>query len=328
MSRVMTVIAVVLATAAGAWAQEAKVRASIETMGDVYVGQRVTLVVELLAPGYFSGSPSFDLPDPPSLLIVPPRSSPVVSSETIGDTTYTVQRHELAVFAHRGGEQTVPAIAVRFHFKRQPLDKDAAAAAVKTEPLKFVAKVPPGAEKLGGIISAKHLTATESWKPEPGKAKAGDAFTRTITFAAPDVPAMAFPPFPKQTIDGIGVYPKPPVVLDQSDRGNLQGQRRDTIVYVCQRPGRFVIPAVRFSWFDLESREVRTIDFPSRTIDVAPNPAMPVATTDGRPRAAPVEHHRWKVVLLVLAAAGVIFRYRAVWLERLRPTHLQPLNPG
>lgn len=34
----------------GAVGQEAKVRTSLSTQGDVYVGQRVTLVVELFAP--------------------------------------------------------------------------------------------------------------------------------------------------------------------------------------------------------------------------------------------------------------------------------------
>ena len=47
----------------GAVAQEAKVRASIGTQGDLWVGQRVTLVVELLAPGFFSGMAAFDLPN-------------------------------------------------------------------------------------------------------------------------------------------------------------------------------------------------------------------------------------------------------------------------
>ena len=104
----------------GAVAQEPKVRASIGTQGDLWVGQRIALVVELLAPGYFAGAAAFDLPDPPGLLLTPPEGSPVVSSETIDGTSYTVQRHEVAVFARRAGEQTIPPFTVRFNSDATP----------------------------------------------------------------------------------------------------------------------------------------------------------------------------------------------------------------
>src|SRR5262245_28106181 len=45
-------------------AQEAKVRTSLATTGDLWVGQKVVVVVEVLAPGYFASAVSFDLPDP------------------------------------------------------------------------------------------------------------------------------------------------------------------------------------------------------------------------------------------------------------------------
>jgi len=206
-----------------ALAQDAKVRASLADKGDCWVGERVTLVVELLAPGYFAGAPSFDLPDPPGVLLVPPVGSPTLGSEEIDGTTYTVQRHELSVFARRAGAQTIPPLTVRFRFERQPLDKETVPASVRTEPLSLTAKAPHGAEGLGGIISARGLTAVESWTPaEPKKAKAGDAFTRTVTYAAPDVPAMAFPPFPIARVDGLGAYPKPPEVLDHSERDHRE----------------------------------------------------------------------------------------------------------
>ena len=234
-------------------------------------------------------------------------------------------------FRARAGEQTIPPITVRFQFKRNPLDKDAIAAAVKTEPVSFNAKLPPGAEKLGSLISARNLKVEEAWTPEPGKAKAGDAFTRTITFTAPDVPAMAFPPFPAGKIDGLGIYPKPPEVLDQSDRGNLIGKRRDTITYVCQRAGEFTIPAVRLTWFDLDAQKLQTIDFPAQHLSVSSNPALE-STAAEQGNSAPWTALFW---LLAAAAAALIATlchgYWMPWLSRAlvrwRPVHLQPLNP-
>ncbi len=314
-------------------AQEAKVRTSLGTRGDLWVGERVTLVVELLAPGFFSGVASFDLPNAPGLLLAPPAGSPTISSEAIDGMSYTVQRHEVSVFARRGGGQTLPPFTVRFQFKRNPLDKDSVAATVKTEPVQFRVKVPPGAEKLGNVISARNLKVEETWHPEPGKAKTGDAFTRTITYSAPDVPAMAFPPFPGGSIDGLGTYPKPPEVLDENDRGKLTGKRRDTITYICQRAGRFEIPAARLTWFDLDTQQLQTIDFPARTFDVAPNPAMAGASP---PQPPVVAANAWNSALLRSAFGAVVLGVSALlvparWWRRavapLRPVHLAPLNP-
>lgn len=327
---ILRALLLILFLGIAARAQEPKVRASIEAKGDCWVGQRVTLVVELLAPGYFAGAPSFDLPNAPGLLIIPPTGHPVVSSETIGETSYTAQRHELSVFARRGGEQHIPAFTVRFSFKRTPLDQTAVAATVKTTPVTFSVKVPPGAEKLGGVISARGLTAVEAWKPEPGPAKAGAAFTRTMTFTAPDVPAMAFPPFPVSQVDGLGIYRKPPEVLDRDDRGTLTGQRREMITYVCQRPGEFVIPAARLTWFDLDTKQLQTIDFPARKLTVAVNPALASAAASSATVKPSWFAVSWAFVAVIggaLAACVLLVRFWKPMIAPFRPVHLAPLNP-
>jgi hypothetical protein len=110
------------------------VRTSLPTQGDVYVGKRLTLVVELLAPGFFVSAATFDLPDPAGVLLMPPTGHPVVSSEEIDGVTYTVQRHELFAFAKRAGRQTIPSLPVRFAFKRSPLDASSVSATVRTDP--------------------------------------------------------------------------------------------------------------------------------------------------------------------------------------------------
>jgi hypothetical protein len=279
-----------------------------------------------LAPGFFAGAPTFDLPDPPGLLIVPPHESPTVGTEEIDGTSYTSQRHEFSVFAKRRGELTIPPFTVRFHFKRQPLDKDAVPVAVSTVALKFTAKAPPGTENLGGIISARNLTVTESWKPEAVSGKVGDAFTRTIVFSAPEIPAMAFPPFPAAKVDGLGVYPKPPEILDRSERGELNGERHDRITYVCQRAGRFVIPAAKLTWFDLDANQLRTIDFAARMLEIAPNSSMPTAKQAAHwDLRTMVPFFLWAVA--GLGCAWIVRRNWLRWVAPFRPVHLAPLNP-
>ena len=145
---------------------------------------------------------------------------------------------------------------------------------------------------------------------------------------------MAFPPFPAGPVDGLGVYPKPPLVLDKSDRRELHGERRDAVTYVCQRAGQFTIPAARLTWFDLETQTLQTIDFPARPFEVAPNPAM-ISAPPSAAQAAPADAGRNIVVALVavLGLNGLAFlawKTRAVWrplIDVFRPVHLAPMNP-
>ena len=314
----------------------AKVRTQLEVQGDVWVGQGTTLVVELFSPGFFAGSPTFYLPRVPGVLILQPDERPVLSSEKIDGASYTIQRHELRIYAQRPGLVTVPSFEVRFSTREGaavPLEHRLRTAAISLE-----VKLPPGAEGLATLISARALKATEIWQPEPGTAKAGDAFTRTITFSAPDIPAMAFPPFTTTDVAGLGVYPKAPRLLDHSERGTMRGERQDIITYVCQRPGRFMVPAARFTWWDLDHHQLRKVDFPARTFEVAANPALPdqpVASlsSESRNLRAPI------VSLGVIAAFIVVLAGFTLWISRRRPewwrsirfwspVHLAPLNPN
>jgi hypothetical protein len=318
-------------TAAVAAGPSARVRAALGGTGDVWVGQKLTLVVELLAPGYFASSPVFDLPQVAGILILPPTDRPVVGTETVEGISYTVQRHELAVFARRAGGFDIPPFTVRFDFTPSAGGAGAVAQAVRTEPLRFTANLPPGAEGLRTLVSARSLTAEETWQPQAVNAKAGDALTRTITFSAADVPGMAFPPFRAVRVQGLGVYARNPEVLDHSERGALVGRRRETITYVCERPGHFVIPAAHFTWWNLDDQRLETIDFPERVVDVAANPAFAAVGQAGH-HARERHLRRWLLATatLLVVAAVLVFALARLWWRvaaYFEAVHLAPLNP-
>ena len=319
------------------WAQDsAKVRTTLKAKEKVWVGQRVTLIIELLSPGYFAGSPAFDLPSVPGILILQPDGRPMLGSEVVNHTSYTIQRHELTIFPQRAGHIKIPSFPVRFSTRQGAASP--VLQRLQTDAVSFDANLPPGAEALATLISARDLTATEKWQPEPGAAKAGDAFTRTITFSASDVPAMAFPPFPATEISGLGVYPMAPMLLDQNDRGVTRGERRDSLTYICRRPGQFAVPAARFTWWDPDHHQLRTVDFPARTFEVAANPAMPVppiALSSDPDRNLQAQIRGLGVVAGLIGVLAVfgwwIRRRRPHWWRPLgfwHPVHLVPLNPA
>ncbi|MCE9612886.1 MAG: hypothetical protein K8T26_01330 [Lentisphaerae bacterium] len=316
-----------------AHATEALVRTRLANTGDIWVGQRVTIVVELLSPGFFAGSPAFDLPRVPGVIICPPDDRPVVSAETIGASSYSVQRHELAVYAQRAGHIDIPPWDARFATRlgtAAPVQQR-----LTTRAIAFDVLLPPGAQGLTTVISARDLQATDTWVPEPLAAKVGDAFTRTILFSAPDVPAMLFPAVPTGPVDGLGVYPKTPQVRDANEHGRRCGERVETITYVCERAGQVQIPAMKLTWWDLDDRQLRVAEFPARAFEVAPNPAFEAAVP------VPAKRAWWRATratigfgLGALVLAGGAWRTRKRWPEWRQhavdcwsPVHLAPLNP-
>jgi hypothetical protein len=333
-------------------AQDAQVRVRLSSQDPVWVGQGVILQVDLLAPGYFASAASLDLPDPEGILLMPPEGSPLVSTETIDGVQYTLQQHEVRVWPMRAGAQTIPAFTVRFAFKRNPLDTEAVPVTLTSDAVPLTVKQHPGTEGMGSVITARELEVTETWSPLPGAepVKAGAAFTRTVTFTAPEVPGMVFPPFPAAAIDGLGIYTKRRL-LDRNERGSLLGKRQDEITYVAKRSGQFTIPAAQYTWFDLDTQQLRTETLPARTLDVIANPQMTAA--DGAGNADTTEDSWFRRLLTLrywasswqhpaLLGAGLLLLMTLLlpptrrWLGRrlsklitpLRAVHLQPLNPG
>lgn len=324
-----------LAFSLSVFAQPAsQVCVELSSTGTVWVGQRVTVVVTLLTPGTFADAATFDLPSVSDLLLIPPSGHSVVGTEQVDGTEFTTQRYELSAFAQRAGKFEIPAFKVRFSTKASYLATETTAAEVTTTPVSFEAKLPPGAGNLGTVLSTKTLTVEETWTPKaPETAKTGDAFTRTITFRAEGIPGMAFPPFNAGSIHGLSIYTKPPEVHDNDERGELTGQRVETINYVCQEAGQVTIPAVKVTWWDTGAEKLRTIDLPARTFDIALDPATAKRLAQAKRREA-IEHALPWFGAALIAAIAVWFAVRLGAVRQLRraltafqPVHLTPLNP-
>lgn len=328
----MLVISTAIASSSRGDDSSPQVRISVTAGSEIWVGQKIPVVAELLVPGYFADSPAFRLPQVPGVLILPSVGSPVVSSETIGDITYAVQRHEMAVFSRTSGQVTIPSFEIRLAYKHQPLDRDPVETVVKTKEISFNAKQPPGSSADEGIVTSSDLAVTESWNPEPkSHAKAGDAYVRTITWMASDVMGMAFPPFDVGHIDGLGIYQGDAAVNDTSERGQPHGERTDTVTYVCKTGGHFVIPAVTVRWWNPVEMEMKQVNFPARVFDVTVPPAPPVDFSVKMRRN--LQNH-WKAICSSIA--GISLLVLVIYFSRpsiirffklLRPRRLAPLNP-
>lgn len=273
---------------------------------EAWTGQRISFFIELRAPGSFDGAPSFDIPRMPHSVVLR-TGNPVLGTITEGDTEYLTQRHEFALFSQAQGEIELPTITARFSHKKgytgPSYDVNEAVPAVS-----FTIRRPPGSEGLGFLVTTESFKVEEHWDPELGPVGTGAVFKRTIVQQASGLTGIALPPLPSDDIDGIRLYAGEPEITDRTDRGSLDGERRETVTYLIREAGLHTLPAIRFDWWNPKTETLESLTLPEvRFSATAPPPPPPPPSP-------------WRFVWPALALGLVTFitLFRARLLARLR----------
>jgi len=259
------------------------IRFHADTKNVVWVGQELELQLDLLSTGFSFGGQVFSLPEVKGAYLLQADSNTVKLNEVRGGETWQGLRYSLLLYPQREGLLEVPAFEVRFTasagFGMEP-----AAFRFDTETLQVEARMPPGADRQGLVVTSADFTMQADWKPRATaegltRLKVGDAVKLTITRRAQDVPGMVFSPLPEFTIDGLHDYPDAPLLNDQINRGELVGMRTDTVTFICEREGEYEIPGIRFQWWDPDNEVLNEEVLPSLRIEVAQNTAFATAAS-------------------------------------------------
>lgn len=298
-----------------AWAAEPFVRATVEDDGKIVPGQQVRVDVDVLTPDFFTSPPQFPLFDIPNALVTLPEERSQNLTETIDGMQYSGIRKAYLVVPQVSGTFIVPEVQIEFGYS---VGGKPARGAVKMPPVSFAVAAPAsGGQPI--TFAASNLTIEQSLDPVAPSLKVGDALVRTITVTAGDTQAMMIPPIDVGTVAGLRQYLKPPKIEDGVDSGREAVSRRtETYVYTAEKDGSFVLPAVSYVWFDVESHAMKTATLSSATVSVSAvaseTAIKPVL--DEKPQPSPhVARQRIALAIaLALAAAALL------WLAcRLQP---------
>jgi hypothetical protein len=251
-----------------AFAGDVLVRSEISPK-TAWVGQRVLLKIDVLAPEAWAKVASFGVIEIAGAYVLPRQDQGVRLQQTIDGVSYSGQQYELSLFPQRAGELRLAARSLEVELRQLGGDAEVRNQQVQLPAVSFIAKLPPGAEGIDGLISSTRFEASQSWQPQATELKIGDAIQRTIRLQADDLSGMAFAPLPPQVIDGLGIYPAEARVDDKFYRGDLSGSRIESITYVAQRAGSFEIPAIRLSWWDLGKEQLRRIELKGISLSVS-----------------------------------------------------------
>jgi hypothetical protein len=256
---------------------KADVAISIEQDEDIWAGQQVTLSLDLKTTGFSFSNSHFSLPEVKNAFLMQTDSTTIKLTEKIDGQDWQVVRYPLALYPQAAGQLEIPAFEVRFStsagFGSEKKDFE-----FKTRPMEINVKLPPGANPGDLVVTTTSFELEYSWVPPTGATKTGDAITLTVTRQAGDISAILLPPLPVYRTEGLGAYPKTADVNDKTDRGDLTGERIDSITWVVEKPGAYDIPGIRFQWWDPARRELKQQLIPGLSMDILPSPADASAT--------------------------------------------------
>lgn len=315
MMRLMTIAATLFLGAGWLGADDKAVQVGVprET---AWVGERVPFTIELRAPGTFSGSSSFDLPQIPGVLILKV-GSPLVGSMELDGQSWFTQTHEFALFSQRSGTIEVPPFRVRFA-NRNGFTGPVRQCSETVPAISLSIKRPEGSETIGFLVTTEVLKITQSWDPEPVDAQVGDMFKRTINQQAGNLSGIALAPVPQTESAGYRIYADDASVNDQFERGAFLGQRSETVTYLLTQPGLQTLPDLVYTWFNPATQSLQQTTLPGASLLVAAAPAQPQAA-NGRSSLFAVAAFLAIIIALALWQRRRILYWLKHYIRRLNP---------
>jgi hypothetical protein len=306
------------------------VRAHVEGGGKAWVGQAVPLIVEVIVPTWFAGSPKFpDLEVPNAVTLHPEGTVNLVVQS--GGKTFAGQSLRYLIFPQVKGLYTIPPVKVEVAYAL-PDGKSSPRTVLASPPLRIEVRVPPGADKAKYFLTTDVFQVSQSLNRKPDDLRVGDSLERTITMTANRTVGISLPPLKFEAPDGVRVYHGAPRVLETAERGAVAATRTETATYVPEKEGRYSLPEITILWWNPQTTAMNRATLPAIELKVqagaAYNPEVFASSQSdgGAPGRAPTDRRwlmrtisRWGLALLaailIFLAIGRILAVRGISLS-------------
>lgn len=318
----MRSLALAILLASPAFAQQPPDAASIEVAvdpeGPVIVGTPVEISLTVLVPTYMPDPPVWpDLQLADAITRLPERATHPVTRRSRGATLSGLTRtYEVVPQRAADYDFTDATVAVTY---ADPETNAPRQATLPVPGFSISATIPEGARDLDPFLAAASLDLKATVDGLPDHPKPGDSFSLTLTATASGPPAMLLPPLAAvpPTPAGLRAYPRQPELRDAPATGDAPATatRTETIAYVIEAPGQYVLPAISIGWWNLSSQTVETASTSPVAIDVPAPPGW---------RDAPSSAALHRPRNLVLAAAGLGLIAGIATFVRRRTSHPRP----
>jgi hypothetical protein len=285
-----------------------RIEAKLDATVEVAVGQPLTLRVDIWVTTWFLTAPQLPALDVPDALVTLSDESQHLNDTKGAQHWFGIER-KYTITPMQGGKITIPAFTVIV--KPGPSGKSMV---LQTHAIDFTAKAITPPKTAGNSLVTTQLILTQKFDRDPAELKVGDSVTRTISMSASDTPAMLLPPVAFNAIEGLALYPAPPLISNKTgERGAfIGGERIDAVTYIVQRAGNYELPAVDIAWWNPRTQALQHSTLPAVKIHAAGAP-MNKSEFGVPAEVVPLKRnfhwHRYAVLAAMLALVLILLRW-------------------
>lgn len=310
-----------------------QIKSWIESAQSIVVNQQINLAIEIATDQWFSGGTRIGRLEIDDAVVLRREQFAVNSTRREQGATWSVQLWNITIYPQREGVFEIPAMRLSLSVAGE--DGKPVIGELYTKPIGFTATVPEALAALSPAdargttwVASPSFSVEENYSQSHARElqnlQAGDAVRRNIAFKAENVAAMMLPAFTVREQEGLAIYRRPPRLNDNINRGVYQAQRSETITYVIEKSGDYIVPERTYYWWDLTSQTLKTVTLPEQRISTTS------ATTSGRTQHGKQRTPRELGLLaakigLPLLFVGILF---LLWRRRLQATKTISEIPG
>lgn len=128
-------------------------------------------------------------------------------------------------------------------------------------------------------LPARSVTLEASSTPDSGSLRAGDPLTLHLRLRAEGLTAAQLPDLSTELSlpEGLKAYPDQAKLDTSLQSGKIVGSREQDIAIIASRPGRYELPSLHLSWWDITRNAPRELSLPARTLEVLPGASAAAA---------------------------------------------------
>jgi len=281
--------------------QRLSIAARLLPDSNIVVGQKLSLEITIATDRWFKGGTRIRLPEVPGLVILQTEQFASNSSEQRQGESWVVQRWTIDVYPRRKGSFVIPGIDLEISVADD--GNETITGTAPTNSVTFSAAIPPGLTADSQWVAAPVFRVSQRFDRDLLTLAVGDALEQTVVLRADDVMAMMLPDYGEPALEGLKAYALPVQLNNSNNRGQATAERVETISYIAEAPGEFILPSRDFHWWNTASRELTLISLLPTKVTVT---------------GVAVSSKRSKVNLQLLAAAGgmIILLASVIWLTR------------
>jgi hypothetical protein len=182
------------------------------------------------------------------------------------------------VFPYKAGSFNVPAIKIVATTPPEG-SSESKKVTIQTAAQHFTVKDVPATMKDQNWFVAKDVSISEKWSKPLQNLKVGDVIERSITIDAGGTLPQFIPQLHKDSLDFASAYLQDAELEDKRDDYDANGKLTQTIIYLLEKEGDFVIPAVQVKWWNPNSSKSYSRSAYAGKIHVKANPDLGIVAT-------------------------------------------------